>query len=268
MLEELRIKYDRILRIYNYDYKRYFFDIVDFDNKLIGLAGARGIGKTTFLLQYLKEFDFEKTLYFSADSIYFSDLNLYEIAEEFSKYGGEILAIDEIHKIKDFEIYLKEIYDFLDIKVLFSGSSAMSLHHKKADLSRRAMLYRVKGLSFREFLELKLEQNFKKFSLEEILNNHVEIARDITSKIKVLKYFKEYLEFGYYTYYFKLPNSYKLIVEESINTAIESDLVYIFNIDISNLNKLKQLIKYLCFSKPYELNLSNLSKKNNQFYRY
>ena len=261
MLEELRVKYDRILRLLDTEYKRYFFDIVDFDNKIIGIIGSRGIGKTTFLLQYLKNFDFEKTLYFSADSIITSNMSLYKIAEEFSKYGGEIIAIDEIHKIKNFEIELKEIYDFLDIKVLFSGSSAISLEHSRADLSRRAVIYKVKGLSFREFLELKLNKTFNKYNLDEILNNHTAIAREIISQIKVLKYFKEYLEFGYYPYYFQTPKSYKLLVEESINTAIENDLLYIFNIDISNITKLKQLVKYLCFTKPYELNISNLSKK-------
>jgi predicted AAA+ superfamily ATPase len=272
MLEELRIKYNKILNLINTQYKRYFFDIVDFENKIIGIAGARGIGKTTFLIQYLKNFDFEETLYFSADSILASGISIYKIAEEFSKYGGKILAIDEIHKYKNFEQELKEIYDFLDIKVIFSGSSAISLEHSKADLSRRAVLYKVKGLSFREFLELKLNTKFKKYSLEEILENHIKIAREITSKIKVFKYFKQYLEFGYYPYYFEAPKSYKLLVENSINTAIENDLLYIFHIDIDNIEKLKQLVKYLCLSKPYELNLSNLSKRigigRDTLYRY
>jgi len=261
MLEELRIKYNKILNLIDTKYKRYFFDVVDFDNKIIGIIGARGIGKTTFLIQYLKNFDFEETLYFSADSILTSGISLYEIAEEFSKYGGKILAIDEIHKYKNFEAELKEIYDFLDIKVLFSGSSAISLEHSRGDLSRRAILYKVKGLSFREFLELKLNTQFKKYSLQEILDNHTSIAREITAKIKVFKYFKEYLEYGYYPYYFATPKSYKLLVENSINSAIENDLLYIFHIDIDNIEKLKQLVKYLCLSKPYELNISNLSKR-------
>jgi len=261
MLEELRIKYDRILKLLDTDFQRYFPEIIDFDNKIIGIVGARGIGKTTFLLQYLQQYDFDKTLYFSADSIYSSDRTLYEIAEEFSQYGGEILAIDEIHKIENFELYLKEIYDFLDVRVLFSGSSAISLEHKKADLSRRALLYRVKGLSFREFLEMKLQTDFAKRTLDDILKHHIRYAREISATIKPLKYFREYLEFGYYPYYFQTPRSYKLLLEESVNSAIESDLVYIFNIDISNVNKLKQLVKYLCFTKPYELNISNLAQK-------
>ncbi|WOE69571.1 AAA family ATPase [Hydrogenimonas thermophila] len=260
MLDELRIKYDKISKLITSTYKRYFYEKIDFDNKLIGVLGARGIGKTTFLIQYLKEFDFDKTLYFSADSIIASGVKLYDIAEEFSRYGGEILAIDEIHKIKNFEIELKEIYDFLDLKVLFSGSSAISLEHSKADLSRRAVLYRFKGLSFREFLELKLGKSFQSFTLDEILENHTNIANSLTKEFKPFVYFKEYLEFGYYPYYFEAPKSYKLKVEESINTVIENDLLYIFHIDIANIDKLKQLIKLLCLSKPYELNLTNLAK--------
>ena len=147
-------------------YRRYFFDMVDFDENLIGLIGARGIGKTTFLLQYLDslEIENEKKLYFSVDSIITSNIRLFDIAEDFYNIGGKILVIDVIHKYKDFEIELKEIYDFLDLKVLFSGSSAVVLEHKKADLSRRAILYRVKGLSFREFLEMKLGRSFESYS--------------------------------------------------------------------------------------------------------
>jgi len=260
MLKELRIKYAKILKINQTQYKRYFFRKVDFDNKLIGILGSRGIGKTTFLLQYLSQFDFDKTLYFSADSIISSGIKLYDIAEEFSLYGGEILAIDEIHKYKNFELELKEIYDFLDIKVLFSGSSAISLEHNKADLSRRAVLYRFNGLSFKEFLEIKLKKEFKLLSLDDILTNHINLSFEISKEIKPLKYFREYLEYGYYPYYFEAPNSYKLKVEEAINTVIETDLLYIFNIDIQNVYKLKQLVKILCLNKPYELNISNLTR--------
>ena len=264
MLEVLFRKQQYIYKkIENIEYKRYFFDIVDFNEKLIGLIGARGIGKTTFLLQYLKSLDIaeEKKLYFSVDSIVTSNMKLFDIAESFYNIGGKVLVIDEIHKYKDFEIELKEIYDFLDLKVIFSGSSAIVLEHKKADLSRRAMIYRLKGLSFREFLELKLQKRFKVFNLEDILNNHIDIAKDITAKIKPLEHFKEYLKFGYYPFYFETKKSYCLKLEETINTVIESDLPIIFNIEPSNIHKLKQLTAYICSSKPYELNLTALAQK-------
>ena len=264
MLEILFKKQQYILKkIKNLHYKRYFFDVVDFREKLIGLIGARGIGKTTFLLQYLDtlEIEEEKKLYFSVDSIITSNLKLFDIAEDFYNVGGKVLVIDEIHKYKDFEIELKEIYDFLDLKVMFSGSSAIVLEHKKVDLSRRAMIYRLKGLSFREFLELKLQKSFKTFSLEEILQNHIKIAKDLANEIKPLEHFKEYLKFGYYPFYFENKENYCLKLEETINVVIESDLPIIFNIEPSNINKLKQLVAFICTSKPYELNLTALSKK-------
>ncbi len=264
MLEILFKKQHYIYKkIASIKYKRYFFDIVDFNERLIGLIGARGIGKTTFLLQYLQSLDIadEKKLYFSVDSIITSNMKLFEIAESFSNIGGKILVIGEIHKDGDCEIELKEIYDFLDIQVIFSGSSAMVLEHKKADLSRRAMIYRLKGLSFREFLELKLGQKFPTYSLDDIIKNHLAIVKEITKTIKPLEHFKEYLQSGYYPFYFESQANYCIKLEETINTVIESDLPIIFNIEPSNIHKLKQLTAYICSAKPYELNLTALAQK-------
>lgn len=264
MLEKLFKKYQYInKKISTISYKRYFFDIVDFNEKLVGIVGARGVGKTTFLLQYLEglEITDDKKLYFSVDSIVGADEKLFDIAESFSNLGGKVLVIDEIHKYKNFEIELKEIYDFLDIQVIFSGSSAIVLEHKKADLSRRAVLYRVKGLSFREFLELKLGTKFESHTLTEILANHIALSKEISQTIKPLEHFREYLKFGYYPFYFETPNTYYLKLEETVNVVIESDLPMIYNIEPSNIMKLKQLVAYICNSKPYELNLTNLSTK-------
>ena len=274
MLDKLFEKSNKILKLQNYAYKRYFYHTIDFDDKMLGILGSRGVGKTTVIVQYLNSLDIAKgkKLYLSADSIMTSLVSLYEIADEFSKSGGKVLAIDEIHKYKDFEKELKEIYDFLDLKVIFSGSSAMQLEHKKADLSRRAVLYRVKGLSFREFLELKLNKEFTAYSIEEILENHTDIASEITSQIKPFEYFKEYLEYGYYPYYFENSETYTLKLEETVNTVIESDLPIIFNIEPQSIQKLKQLVSLVCSSKPYELNITSLSKKiginRNTLYQY
>jgi predicted AAA+ superfamily ATPase len=264
MLELLFRKQQYIYKkIESIAYRRYFFDVIDFDERLIGLVGARGIGKTTFLLQYLQSLDLpdEKKLYVSIDSVLTSDMKLFEIAEDFSNIGGKILVIDEIHKYRDFERELKEIYDFLDLQVIFSGSSAMVIEHKKGDLSRRAMIYRLKGLSFREFLELKLGKTFRAYGLREILNDHVAIAKSIARTIKPLEYFREYLQTGYYPFYFESPRSYCIKLEETVNTVIESDLPIIFNIEPANIRKLKQLTAYLCGAKPYELNMSALAQK-------
>ncbi len=274
MLNKLYEKSNQILKLQNYVYKRYFFHTVNFNDKMVGILGSRGVGKTTVIIQYLSSLDLpqSKKLYFSADSIITSSVSLYDIADEFSKSGGKVLAIDEIHKYKDFEKELKEIYDFLDLKVIFSGSSALQLEHKKADLSRRAVLYRVKGLSFREFLELKLDIKFKSYSLKELLEKHTDIASEITSQIKPFEYFKEYLQYGYFPYYFENNETYSIKLEETVNTVIESDLPIIFNIEPQSIQKLKQLVNLICSSKPYELNITNLSKKiginRNTLYQY
>ena len=263
ILETLTKRYNQIQKLQSHNYQRYFSNIVDFNDKMVGVLGGRGVGKTTFILQYLKALELPryKKLYFSADSITLANYSLYEIAEEFSRVGGEVLAIDEIHKYKNFERELKEMYDFLDLKIIFSGSSALQLEHKKADLSRRAVLYRVHGLSFREFLELKLDKRFSTYTLDEITHNHIDIAYGVTEEIKPFEYFKEYLRYGYFPYYFENPNSYGQKLEETVNSVIESDLPIIFNIEPQNIQKLKQLISLLCSSNPYELNLTNLSKK-------
>jgi predicted AAA+ superfamily ATPase len=258
----------------NSKFKRYMHHTFDMDEKLIGIIGSRGVGKTTFILQYLKELDvpFEKKLYFSADHFQAVKYSLYEIAEEFSKQGGEVLAIDEIHKYPHFEMELKSIYDTFDLKVIFSGSSALKLEHSKADLSRRAVLYRANGMSFREFLEYETGKAFNAYSLEDILSNHTNIALDINGNIKPFEYFKKYLKYGYYPFYKENKNNYNQKLLEIVNVVLESDLPLIFNIEAKNIFKLKKLLSLLCQSKPYELNISKLSTKieinRNTLYSY
>ncbi len=243
--------------------KRYFYDFIDNNDKLIGIIGARGVGKTTYILHYLKNLDipFNKKLYITADSVEFSNASLLEIAKEFYKRGGKILAIDEIHKYKNFEIELKQIYDMLDLKVIFSGSSALKPEHSKADLSRRATVYRVSGLSFREFLEFKTKLPFESFTLEEILKNHSDIAFEILQKVKPFEYWSEYLQFGYYPFYFDNPSRYKIKLNETVNTVIEVDIPSIFKIKYEYVVNLKKLVALICSANPYKLNIKELSSK-------
>ena len=274
MYEQIKQYSLKLINSVDVDYKRYFFIEIDFNQKLIGLVGDRGIGKTTFLLQYLKELDlpFSKKLYISAEYLLIGTVSLLDLAEDFQKYGGEVLVIDEIHQIPDFEKHLKAIYDLLDLKVIFSGSSAIKLQHAKADLSRRALMYHFGGLSYREFLELKLNMHLKSYELEDILNSHTDIASEAIGKVKPLEHFKEYLQYGYYPFYFDDNKHYLQRVNETINTTIEHDLAYIFNIEPKYLIKLKQLIAMICSSKPYELNISKLAAKiginRNTLYQY
>jgi len=263
MLANLQNTFFKQLSNTSLQFKRYMHTTLDMDDKLIGILGSRGVGKTTFILQYLKELKLplDKKLYFSVDHFYALNYSLYEIAENFSKRGGEVLAIDEIHKYPNFAQELKSIYDTFDLKIIFSGSSAIALENSKVDLSRRAVLHRVNGLSFREFLEFETGKKFKSFSFEDIVQNHTQIAYEINEKIKPFEYFTKYLEYGYYPFYKQNINLYPQKLNEVLNIVLESDLPMIFNIEVSNINKLKKLLALLCQSKPYELNISKLSQK-------
>lgn len=261
MLQKLKEYQLNYLRVLQSDYKRYLHDIVDFNQKLIGIIGARGVGKTTFLLQYLKanRLPLSKKLYFSADAV---DLDsLFDIAFEFSKEGGELLVIDEIHKYKNFEIELKKIYDMLSLKVIFSGSSAIRLDHSKGDLSRRALLYHMKGLSFREFVELKKSITLPTLTLEEIFDNHIDKAYELNALFKPFEFFQEYLKYGYYPFYFEDKESYLLRLQETINTVIEVDIPSLFPIEYDKIINLKKLIRLVCQSKPFKVNIKELSTK-------
>lgn len=263
IIEQLHNDFRQYLSNQKQTYKRYMFKTIDHSDKLVGIIGARGVGKTTYILQYLQELEvpLQKKLYISADNLEIVNTTLLEIAKEFSALGGKILAIDEIHKYKNFEIELKQIYDMLDIKVIFSGSSALKLEHSKADLSRRAVLYRVNGLSYREFLEIKTGENFQSYTLENILQNHVEIVYKDFASVKPLEYWSEYLKYGFYPFYFQNQETYNIKLYETVNTVIEVDIPSVFNIKYENIVNLKKLTKLICQSKPFKINIKELSSK-------
>ena len=260
MLSEIRDLQQILLKKYNIKYKRYFFNKIDF-GKMTGLIGARGVGKTTFLLQYLKasKLPISKKLYVSADSVKID--SLFELALQFQKEEGQLLIIDEIHKYHNFETELKKIYDFLELEVIFSGSSALKINNAKADLSRRAVIYEVEGMSFREFIELKKDIKLPYFSLEEILENHVNIAYELLDKFNLTLLFREYLKYGYYPFYFDKKSHYLIKLNETINAVIEIDIPSIFSIEYQNIRNLKKLIRLVCESHPYTPNIKELLTK-------
>ena len=262
MLEELKNYQRKLFNKVDFKYKRYFSNL-NLDKKLVGIIGARGVGKTTFLIQYLKDLDivFSKKLYISADIITIP--SLYEVADAFYKEDGEILVIDEIHKYKNFEIELKKIYDLLNLRVIFSGSSALKLDYAKADLSRRAIIYEVEGLSFREFIELNKDIVLPKYTFEEIITSHQDIAYELLDKFNLTLNFKEYLKNGYYPFYFEDKEDYLLRLNETINTVLEVDIPSIFPIEYDSINNLKKLVRLICASHPYTPNLKELLVKMN-----
>ena len=267
MIEEIQELQQLLLKKAKITYKRYFYDTLELD-RLTGILGARGVGKTTFLLWYFKnsKLPFSKKLYFSADSININ--SIFDLAKEFAKGGGKLLIIDEIHKFGNFENELKKIYDFLDLQVIFSGSSALKIDNSKADLSRRAVLYRVQGLSFREFIELSKGITLPSFTLEEIVKEHVDIAYELLEKFNLTLLFREYLKMGYYPFYFEDKEDYIIKLNQTINTVIEVDIPSIFPIEYESVQNLKKLVRLLCESHPYTPNIKELLVKMDMILNY
>jgi predicted AAA+ superfamily ATPase len=260
MLTTIKKYQDRLLKNFSIIYKRYLFDEINFDDKMIAIYGARGVGKTTMLLEYLKELlsQDKKALYISLDYPFLSGMDLVEIVEEFVEDGGEYLLLDEVHRYNDFSSYLKTIYDLFDIKVIVTGSSAISLLSAKSDLSRRVTLYNLRGFSFREFLELKYDKDINAYSLKEILKNHSSIAKELKLE-NILADFKEYLEVGYYPFYFDKRFSYYQNLLNTINLTIDIDLTSLGLIEQKYTYKLKKLLEVVCESKPFEVNYTKIS---------
>jgi predicted AAA+ superfamily ATPase len=260
MLTTIKKYQDRLLKNFSIVYKRYLFKEIDFNDKMIAIYGARGVGKTTMLLEYLKELlsQNKKALYISLDYPFLSGMDLIEIVEEFVEDGGEYLLLDEVHRYNDFSSYLKTIYDLFDIKVVVTGSSAISLLSAKSDLSRRVTLYNLRGFSFREFLELKHGKELKAFLLEEILKNHSSIIKGLKLE-NILTDFKEYLEVGYYPFYFDKRFSYYQNLLNTINLTIDIDLTSLGLIEQKYTYKLKKLLEVICESKPFEVNYTKIA---------
>lgn len=238
---------------------------INWNSRLIGIKGARGCGKTTLLLQHLKKNHMDlvssgKALYASLDNIWFSKNSLLDLADSFSKNGGKILYLDEVHKYEDWPIYIKNIYDdYPELQVVFTGSSLLQILDARADLSRRPVMYKMQGLSFREFLNIKTGNDFQTLALEEILFNHSKHSFDICRKVKPFEYFDEYLKIGYYPFFMEGLDTYYIKLEETVNMILEIELPLLRKIEISYVPKLKKLLAIIAESSPFTLNTSKLS---------
>ena len=247
-------------------FERYLKSQIDWNNRLIGITGARGTGKTTMLLQHIKEKygnNPEDVLYVSLDNIYFSTNSLYALANDFYMLGGKTLYLDEVHKYPTWAQEIKNIYDdFPQMKVVFTGSSMLQIFRSNADLSRRTRHYQLFGMSFREFLvfEGALRKSQSCFSLAEILENHVAITQKLLREIKPLPAFQKYLQYGYYPYYIEDIEGYGERVLQTFNTVMETDLPNVENVDFYSINRIKKLFYILSSMVPFMPNISQLSQ--------
>lgn len=249
-------KFETLLQSTTTNFKRYLYDEVSWESRMIGIIGARGVGKTTMILQYIKEnIDSKRALYVSADDMYFGDNRLIDLADDFYKNAGEYLFIDEIHKYTDWSRELKNIYDsFPTLKVIFTGSSVLDILKGSADLSRRAIIYELQGLSFREYLKLFHNYDTKVYSLEQIVNNEIRLE-NIQHPLPL---FNDYLKRGYYP--FGIENEMNLRLGQIIVQTLESDIPQYANLNVGTSRKLKRLLTIIAESVPFKPNFSKISE--------
>lgn len=249
-------KFETLLKGTTTNFKRYLYSSVAWESRMIGIIGARGVGKTTMILQYIKEnLGSKKALYVSADDMYFGENKLFDLADDFYKNAGEHLFIDEIHKYADWSRELKNIYDsFPTLKVVFTGSSVLDILKGSSDLSRRAIVYKLEGLSFREYLKLFHNYDTEVYTLEQIINNEVKLEN-----IKhPLPLFNDYLHRGYYP--FGVENEINLRLGQIIVQTLESDIPQYANLNIGTSRKLKRLLSIIAESVPFKPNFSRISE--------
>jgi len=243
--------------------RRLLMDEIDWSHRLIGIKGSRGVGKTTFLLQYAKDhFGTDKScLYVNFNSFYFTQHTLTEFVAQFCAQGGKTLLLDQIFKYENWSRELRECYDrFPELHIVFSGSSVMRLIEENHDIQDIVVSYNLRGFSFREFLNLESGLNFPAFTLDEIMKNHEKIAGDICKQVHPFEYFQPYLHHGYYPFYLENRNFSENLLK-TMNMMLEVDILLIKQIELKYLSKIRKLLYLLMRSSPGAPNVSQLSKE-------
>lgn len=246
--------------------RRMLMDEIDWNDRMIGIKGTRGVGKTTFLLQYAKEkfgANDRKCLYINMNNFYFQERGIADFAGEFYRGGGKVLLIDQIFKQPNWSYDLRKCYDsYSGLKIAFTGSSVMRLKEENPELNGIVKSYNLRGFSFREFLNYMSGHNFPSYSLDDIIKNHEEITRQILPKVSPLKYFQDYIHHGYYPFFLENRN-YSENLLKTMNMMTEVDILLIKQIELKYLTKIKKLFYLLALEGPKSPNISNLAKEIN-----
>ena len=241
--------------------RRDLMDEIDWNDRLIGIKGTRGVGKTTFLLQYAKEkFGTDHScLFINMNNFYFSKYTLVEFAAEFVKRGGKVLLIDQVFKYPEWSHDLRACYEmFPTLKIIFTGSSVMRLKEENPELSGIVKVYYLRGFSFREYLNLQSGNCFRAYTLQEILENHDQLATTILRNVKPLDYFQDYLHHGFYPFFLEKRNFSENLLK-TMNMMIEVDILLIKQIELKYLSKIKKLLYLLAVDGPVAPNVSQLA---------
>jgi len=262
LLSKSRKKIERV----STDFTRFLLHKINWGNQLIAIKGARGVGKTTMLLQYIKQSlpKDDSVLYVSMDELFFMDSNLTQLADDFEKNGGIYLFLDEVHKYPNWSRELKLIYDnHPDLKVVFTSSSILEIYKAESDLSRRAVSYTLPELSMREFIELDQGIVLPTVQLEDILSKHIEISSTIIKKIKPIQTYNNYNRYGAYPYFKQGVEEFQQKLINTINLIIEVDMLAVENIDFVQITKIKKLLFAIATSVPFTPNVSKIAEKVN-----
>ncbi len=255
---------ENLIRAVNNDFRRYLHGQINWEQRMIGIKGPRGAGKTTMMLQHLK-YDLgspANALYITADHTWFYNHTLLDTANDWYKQGGKILIVDEVHKYPNWSVELKNIYDGLPgMQVIFSASSALDIYRGEADLSRRVISYALAGLSFREYLLFTNKSNLLPIKIEDIIKDHQRLCRKIADSFRPLPFFKKYLQVGYLPIIAEGEDSYLLKLNQVINTIVDTDLAYIATYNSGTATKVKKLLGVIAESVPFKPNIAALSRK-------
>jgi predicted AAA+ superfamily ATPase len=239
--------------------RRTLMDEIDWNDRMIGIKGTRGVGKTTFLLQYAKEnFETEdrRCLYVNMNNFYFQGRGIADFAGDFVKHGGQVLLIDQVFKQPDWSRELRKCYDlYPQLKIVFTGSSVMRLKEENPELNGIVKSYNLRGFSFREFLNLKTGNNFRPYTLDEILSNHEHIIKEILPHVSPIKYFQSYIHHGFYPFFLEQRNFSENLLK-TMNMMTEVDILLIKQIELKYLTKIKKLFYQLAVNGPKAPNIS------------
>lgn len=264
VIQPLYDTYHRKIARVSLRFKRYLYSQIHWNARIIGIKGARGVGKTTMLLQHILEnySDIDKTLYASLDDLWFSTHSLIDLVDWADRHGINRLYLDEVHRYENWSQTLKNIYDnYPDMGIIYTSSSILIMDNAQTDLSRRQTIYTLLGLSFREFLAFEEVLDVAPFSVEELLENHVQKAMQIVQKVKVAPLFEDYLEHGYYPFYKEMPEDFLGRLRVAVSTVLDNDLPAVEKVSFETIQKVRKLLMIISERVPFEPNMSELWKQ-------
>ncbi|TVQ95128.1 MAG: AAA family ATPase [Bacteroidetes bacterium] len=264
-MEELLNLSNKLVNDVPVKFKRYLFGKINWNNRLIGIKGARGTGKTTLLLQWLKQkgMPSSKGAYLSLDDIYFTSHSLLDTGNEFYQKGGKFLVLDEVHKYPHWAREIKNLYDrYNDLQIIFTGSSIIDISRQEGDLSRRVLMHELPGLSYREYLKMNGYLDVEAITMDIITENNQGIRNMFPTDFRPLEYFDDYLMHGYYPFYSEDKTGYRTRLRQLVRQIVESDMAEIKGFDIRNAKKMLQLIYIIAQQVPFKPNIVKLSQKS------